>query len=100
MYETNNIDIGAFMKTLKEMFPDRDFTQMQIDFFMDCLRTMKNDKDTRKITVMPYRCGIGKSTLLQAYIQASLDQSDYGMIIVTDRVNRLKSLKHHHTRAA
>lgn len=95
MYETNNIDIGAFMKTLKEMFPDRDFTQMQIDFFMDCLRTMKNDKDTSKITVMPYRCGIGKSTLLQAYIQVSLDQSDYGMIIVTDRVNRLKSLKHY-----
>lgn len=94
MYEANKISIGAFMSTLEEMFPDRVFTKMQIDFFMDCLKTMQTDRDTSKITVMPYRCGIGKSTLLQAYIQTSLDNSDYGMIIVTDRVNRLKSLKH------
>ena len=95
MYRANEITTGIFMSTLKTMFPERPFSKIQTGFFEHCLTILKTDTDTEKVTVLPYRCGIGKSTLLQAYVQASLNQSDYGMIIVTDRVNRLKSLKHY-----
>lgn len=95
MYRANAITTGKFMSTLKTMFPDRTFSKVQTDFFEHCLNILRTDTDTEKITVLPYRCGIGKSTLLQAYVQASLNNSDYGMIIVTDRVSRLKSLKYY-----
>ena len=95
MYRANEITTGKFMNTLNSMFPERTFSKIQKIFFDHCLTVLRTDTDTERITVLPYRCGIGKSTLLQAYVQASLDQSDYGMIIVTDRVNRLKSLKHY-----
>lgn len=60
-----------------------------------------NDVDTSKITVIPARCGLGKSTVVQALISyfVSFDTYDYrcqdsvGAVVITDQLERLKGFQ-------
>ncbi len=56
--------------------------------FLDDL--IATDRDDSIVTVVPLRCGLGKSTYIAGYIAEVLDNdSTDGLIIVTDSVERL-----------
>lgn len=56
--------------------------------FLDDIIASKTDDST--ITVIPLRCGLGKSTYLESLIKRRIDSScTDGMIIVTDNIERL-----------
>lgn len=77
---------------ISRMYPDRDFTQKQIDFFKCAFERFKTDNDTSRITVFPARCGLGKSTLIQMYIMYCINH-DRGIVVVTDSIKRLETIK-------
>ena len=58
--------------------------------FLDDL--ISTDRDDSTVTVVPLRCGLGKSTYIAGYVTETLenDSSD-GLIVVTDSVERLCS---------
>lgn len=78
--------------TLKMMYPDRDFADRQLMFFNEMINKLETDRDTEKVTVFPSRCGIGKSTAIQLYLQRCM-QNNTGAIVVTDSISRLNTLK-------
>lgn len=69
----------------------------QVEFTKDMFHLIAEDTDTEKITVIPARCGIGKSITVAALISyfclddAYLyrEQNSVGLIVVTDNLERL-----------
>lgn len=51
---------------------------------------LREDTDTNTISVFPLPCGVGKSEYIQ-YVIADALHNNYGLIIVTDAVDRLNS---------
>lgn len=49
---------------------------------------MREDTDTKTVTVFPLACGIGKSEYIRYTIADALE-NNYGLIIVTDSIDRL-----------
>lgn len=80
-------------KNLNTIYNDRKFNDKQISFFKFALEQINNDRDTDNITVFPARCGLGKSTFLKALVKSWLeDNTDSGLIIVTDNLTRLNEI--------
>ena len=82
-------------KNLNRIYHNRNriFNEKQLSFFNFALEQINNDHDTKKITVFPARCGLGKSTFLKALVKSWLeDNSDRGLIIVTDNLIRLNEI--------
>lgn len=62
----------------------------EIKTFLDDLIT--TDRDDSTVTVVPLRCGLGKSTYIAGYISEVLaDDSPDGLIVVTDSIERLNN---------
>lgn len=97
MYEPNIIERDVFMNKLSDMFPERSFTDLQKEFYDFCLKTIEEDTNTDVVTVIPGICGIGKSTFIATYLRSSLDKSNYGMMIVSDKIDLLYKTKHYST---
>ena len=97
MYEPNIIERDVFMNKLSDMFPERSFTDLQKEFYDFCLKTIEEDTNTDVVTVIPGICGIGKSTFIATYLRSSLDKSNYGMMIVSDKIDLLYKTKHFST---
>lgn len=51
-------------------------------------RYMSEDTDTNRVTVFPLPCGTGKSEYI-TYLLADALQNNYGLIVVTDEIDRL-----------
>lgn len=86
--------MNTFEKVKNEMFPDRNFSEIQNDFYKFAYNLISSDRDEDRITVFSARCGLGKSTFLQIFIKTWLtENTDHGLIIVTDNLQRLKSFK-------
>lgn len=51
---------------------------------------LKEDTDTKTVTVFPLPCGTGKSEYI-THLLADALQNNYGLIVVTDEINRLNS---------
>ena len=88
----------TFEKAREELYSFRRFHDKQEAFFNYALETINSedgeDRDTSTITVFPARCGLGKSTFLRILIKAWLmDNTNRGLIIVTDNLERLKEYR-------
>lgn len=59
---------------------------IELKNFLD--KHIKEDTDTSKISVFPIPCGVGKSEYI-TYLLAEALQNDYGLIVVTDTLDRL-----------
>ena len=80
-------------KNLNTIYNDRKFNEKQLSFFRFALEQINNDRDTDNITVFPARCGLGKSTFLKAFVKSWLeDNTNSGLIIVTDNLTRLNEI--------
>ena len=78
---------------LNNIYCERKFNSKQISFFNFALEQINNDRNTENITVFPARCGLGKSTFLKALVKSWLeDNTDSGLIIVTDNLTRLNEI--------
>jgi hypothetical protein len=72
-----------------------DLHEKQTMFYNDMLELTNSDNDSNYVTCIPARCGIGKSTFIQAYIRACIDGSfsgQIGVIVITDTIRRLEGL--------
>ena len=86
------IKATTFRKNLNQIY-DRKFNKIQLSFFNFALEQINNDRNTDNITVFPARCGLGKSTFLKVLVKSWLeDNTDSGLIIVTDHLTRLNEL--------
>lgn len=86
------IKATTFRKNLNKIY-DRTFNEKQISFFKFCLEQINNDRNTENITVFPARCGLGKSTFLKVLVKSWLeDNTNSGLIIVTDNLTRLNEI--------
>lgn len=88
------IKIDTFFRMLERIYPNRKLHPKQIDFLKFALNEVNTDRDTDKITVFPARCGLGKSTyFLKVLVKSWLaENTDEGLIIVTDNLERLAVL--------
>lgn len=87
------IKLTTLRKNLDSIYDDRKFNEKQISFFKFALEQINNDRSTETITVFPARCGLGKSTFLKALLKSWLeDNTDSGLIIITDNLTRLNEL--------
>ena len=64
-------------------------------FFSDMYDLVLTDTDTSKVTVIPARCGVGKSTFVKvlAATLSSIEDADIGMILITDSLVRIHEWK-------
>ena len=86
------IKTTTFRKNLNHIY-DRKFNKKQISFFNFALDQINNDRNTETITVFPARCGLGKSTFLKVLVKSWLeDNTNSGLIIVTDNLTRLNEI--------
>lgn len=80
----------------KKYLPKYYFDKKQMQFFYKAFDTVMNDKDTDKVTCFSPRCGIGKSTFINTFINYCVGekQSDtpIGIVVVTDSIKRLEEL--------
>ena len=62
--------------------------QQNLIDFLD--KTISTRRDENLITVIPLRCGLGKSTYLESLIERRIsDDNSNGMLIITDSIERL-----------
>lgn len=78
---------------IRDMFPEREYTDKQNEFFDYAYDIIRTDKDTSKITILPARCGIGKSTLAQGILRKKIEDfkngDNTGLIYLTSSVKQL-----------
>ncbi len=67
-------------------------TQLTPEMVLDMINSIEDDIENRdKITVLPLMCGTGKSSALRLKMQQIILANDgYGMIIVTDSIDRMR----------
>jgi hypothetical protein len=78
-----------------------DVTSQQEVFYRDCTHLLLNDLNINSPVLIPVKCGFGKSSFIKSYISTIIGEvknrncefSNLPMIIATDRVNDLKSIK-------
>lgn len=83
----------AFQKQLPQYITDK----KQQEFFADMFKLVSTDRDTRKITCIPARCGTGKSVFTNTYIRYLVDRNNnndvpVGLVVITDSLRRLDEL--------
>ena len=80
----------------KKYLPKYYFDTKQMQFFYKAFNTVMNDKDTDKVTCFSPRCGIGKSTFINTFINYCVGEkktdTPIGIVVVTDSVKRLEEL--------
>lgn len=80
----------------KKYLPKYYFDNKQMKFFHKAFNTVMNDKDTDKVTCFSPRCGIGKSTFINTFINYCVGEkktdTPIGIVVVTDSVKRLEEL--------
>ncbi len=88
------IKVDTFFRTLERIYPNRQLHPKQSEFLKFALNEVNTDRDTDKLTVFPARCGLGKSTyFLKVLVKSWLaENTDEGLIIVTDNLERLAVL--------
>jgi len=91
----------------KTYLPDRNYNSKQLDFFKDTFGILTTNRDTSKVTCICGRCGIGKSTFINAFIHSCISDCCYrirhepqGLIVITDRIKRLEELSYSNKREA
>lgn len=84
---------------LETYLPEYDFNEKQKQFFKVTFEIIMNNKDTSKVTCFADRPGIGKSTLIKAFMHCCIGYDIFkghydpiGLIIVTDSMKRLEGL--------
>lgn len=72
--------------------------EKQLEFFKDMYELITTDKDSKKITCIPARCGIGKSSFIKALMMVcthglfyDIRKEPIGLIVLTDSIQRLES---------
>lgn len=79
--------------------PQYDFDEKQITFFRETFEIIMHNKDTSKVTCFANRPGIGKSTLIKAFMHCCIGYDVFkgqytpiGLIVITDSMKRLEGL--------
>lgn len=86
-------------KDFESYLPEFDFHNKQIQFFKDAFEIVTNNRDTNKVTVIPARCGIGKSIFIKTFMHSCIGDEyrrkhevPHGLIVITDSIKRLEDL--------
>lgn len=75
------------------------FSKQQLDFTYDVAKLITGQLIENKPTLIPVKCGFGKSTVINTLILTKIQQfledknTDIGMILVTERINDLKEVQ-------
>lgn len=84
---------------LETYLPEYDFDEKQKQFFKETLEIIMHNRDTSKVTCFADRPGIGKSTLIKAFMHCCIGYDVFkghydpiGLVIVTDSMKRLEGL--------
>lgn len=84
---------------LETYLPEYNFDEKQKQFFKETFEIIMHNKDTSKVTCLADRPGIGKSTLIKAFMHSCIGYDAFkghydpiGLIIVTDSMKRLEGL--------
>ena len=95
MIETKDFCTDGFVNRYLDFMPNA--LPIQVQYATDIFHLVIKDGDTSKVTVSAGRCGLGKSTMVQALISYFLLDHNYkyrgenavGAVIVTDMLTRL-----------
>ena len=92
-------DIELSYEDFESYLPQYDFDERQIKFFKEAFEIIMHNKDTSKVTCFASRPGIGKSTLIKAFMHCCIGYDAFkgqctpiGLIVITDSMKRLEGL--------
>lgn len=88
-------------KDFENYLPNREYDEKQLEFFKNAFEIITTNTDTTKVTCFGGRCGIGKSTFINAFMHSCIGDWGYnarhepqGLIVITDRIKRLEELSY------